>query len=139
MKLLKTKLCVAMLSLVTLFAQAEIAIVVHPSNAAAVDNAALSRIFLGKLKTFSGGGQALPINQSESNPATEEFNSKVLKKSGSQLKAYWSKLVFTGKGTPPKAVASDAEVINLVSSNPNLIGYVDAGAVTGAVKVVAKF
>lgn len=139
MKLLKTKLCVAMLSLVTLFAQAEIAIVVHPSNAAAVDSAALSRIFLGKLKTFSGGGQALPINQSESNPATEEFNSKVLKKSGSQLKAYWSKLVFTGKGTPPKAVASDAEVISLVSSNPNLIGYVDAGAVTGAVKVVAKF
>ena len=126
----------------TLFAsvvQAEIAVVVHPSNAASLDASSLSRIFLGKMKSFPGGGQAVPVNQSEGSSATSEFNSKVLKKSGSQLKAYWSKLVFTGKGTPPKAIGSDAEVISLVSSNPNLIGYVDASAVTGDVKVVAKF
>jgi hypothetical protein len=48
-------------------------------------------------------------------------------------------LVFTGKGTPPKVVANDAEVISLISANPNLIGYIDATAVTGTVKVIAKF
>ena len=63
----------------------------------------------------------------------------MLNKSGSQLKSYWSKLVFTGKGTPPKVVANDAEVISLISANPNLIGYIDAAAVTGTVKVIAKF
>jgi ABC-type phosphate transport system substrate-binding protein len=139
MKLFKTKLCVAVLGLASVVAQAEIAVVVHPSNAAAVDGTSLSRIFLGKAKNFSGGGQAVAINQAESSPITEEFNSKVLKKSGSQLKAYWSKLVFTGKGTPPKALSSDAEVISFVSSNPNSIGYVDAASVTGAVKVVGKY
>jgi ABC-type phosphate transport system substrate-binding protein len=121
------------------FAQAEIAVVVHPSNASALDSSAISRIFLGKLKSFDGGGQAVPINQESSMPATDEFNSKVLNKSGSQLKSYWSKLVFTGKGTPPKVVANDAEVISLISANPNLIGYIDATAVTGTVKVIAKF
>ena len=139
MKLFKTKACLLAIALIAPLAQAEIAVIVHPSNAAAIDDASISRIFLGKLKSYPGGGQALPINQNEGSGATGEFNSKVLKKSGSQLKAYWSKLVFTGKGTPPKAVASDAEVINLVSSNPNIIGYVDAGSVTGAVKVVAKY
>lgn len=139
MKLLKTKLCVAILGLASVAAQAEIAIVVHPSNTSEVDKSTLSRIFLGKAKSFSNGGQAVPISQSESSASTDEFNSKVLRKSDSQLKAYWSKLVFTGKGTPPKSVNSDAEVIGLVSSNPNLIGYIDAASVTGAVKVVGKF
>ncbi len=139
MKFVKSKLAVAAIALFASVAQAEVAVVVHPSNAASLDQASLSRIFLGKMKSFPGGGQAVPLNQSEGNAATAEFNNKVLKKSASQLKAYWSKLVFTGKGTPPKALASDSEVINLVSSNPNVIGYVDASAVTGAVKVVAKF
>jgi ABC-type phosphate transport system substrate-binding protein len=68
-----------------------------------------------------------------------DFEKKVLNKSASQIKAYWSKLVFTGKGTPPKEVSSDAEVINLIKSNPNLIGYVDESSVTGDVKVIATF
>jgi ABC-type phosphate transport system substrate-binding protein len=139
MKILNTKMLLVATTLFASVAQAEIAVVVHPSNAASLDASSLSRIFLGKMKSFPGGGQAVPVNQSEGSSATSEFNSKVLKKSGSQLKAYWSKLVFTGKGTPPKAIGSDAEVISLVSSNPNLIGYVDASAVTGDVKVVAKF
>jgi len=139
MKLLKTKLCIAILGLASVVAQAEIAIVVHPSNTSDVDKTSLSRIFLGKAKSFSAGGQAVPINQTESSAITDEFNSKILKKSESQLKSYWSKLVFTGKGTPPKSVGSDAEVISLVSSNPNLIGYIDAASVTSAVKVVGKY
>ena len=139
MKILNTKMLLVATTLFASVVQAEIAVVVHPSNAASLDASSLSRIFLGKMKSFPGGGQAVPVNQSEGSSATSEFNSKVLKKSGSQLKAYWSKLVFTGKGTPPKAIGSDAEVISLVSSNPNLIGYVDASAVTGDVKVVAKF
>ncbi|GHB77624.1 hypothetical protein GCM10008107_29030 [Psychrosphaera saromensis] len=139
MKFLKTKLCVTILGLTSVFAQAEIAVVVHPSNASAIDSSSISRIFLGKKKSFDGGGQAVPITQDASSAATDEFNSKVLNKSGSQIKSYWSKLVFTGKGTPPKVVANDAEVIKLISADPTLIGYVDASAVTGAVKVIAKF
>ncbi|MBU2883260.1 phosphate ABC transporter substrate-binding protein [Psychrosphaera sp. B3R10] len=137
-KLLKLSIaCFALLASTASFA--EIAVIVHPSNNAELDSNAISRLFLGKLKSFPGGDQAVPINLSESSAQTKEFNKNVLKKSGSQLKAYWSKLVFTGKGTPPKALNSDAEVIGLVSSNPNIIGYIDAASVTGDVKVIAKF
>ena len=139
MRFFKAKLCVTILGLASTLVQAEIAVVVHPSNASAIESSSISRIFLGKKKSFDGGGQAIPITQEASSSATGEFNSKVLNKSGSQLKSYWSKLVFTGKGTPPKVVTNDAEVINLISANPNLIGYIDASSATGSVKVIAKF
>ncbi len=78
-------------------------------------------------------------NQNEGSAAREAFNDKVLGKSSSQLKAYWSRLIFTGKGTPPKESGSDADVVSLVAKNPNLVGYVDAAAVDGSVKVVYTF
>lgn len=118
---------------------AEIAVIVHPSNNTELDSNSISRLFLGKMKSFPGGDQAVPLNLNESSEQTKEFNKKVLRKSGSQLKAYWSKLVFTGKGTPPQSLDNDSEVIGLVSSNPNIIGYIDAASVTGDVKVIAKF
>jgi hypothetical protein len=46
--------------------------------------------------------------------------------------------VFTGKGTPPKDAGDDAAVRTLIAANPNMIGYVDAGAVDATVKVVFK-
>ena len=64
------------------------------------------------------------------------FYSAVVKKTEAQAKSYWSKLVFTGKGTPPTAVAGEAEVMELVSSNPKAIGFVDSASVTDSVKVV---
>lgn len=117
---------------------AEVAVIVHPSNANALTVEQVSKIFLGRDKTFPDGSQAVPAALADGNAATEAFNSSVLKKSASQLKSYWSKLVFTGKGTPPKEFGSDAELIQLIGSNPNLIGYVDAAAVDASVKVVLK-
>ena len=118
---------------------ADIAVVVHPANSAKFDPAEVAKIYLGRSKSFSDGSAAVPLAQAESAAATPIFNEKILNKTGSQMKAYWSKLVFTGKGTPPQEVLTDKEVIDLVSKNPNMIGYVDRGAVTADVKVVASF
>lgn len=97
------------------------------------------KIFLGKTKSYTNGRSAILISANYSDPATEEFNSKVLGKSSSQVKAYWSKILFTGKGTPPQEMDSNAAVISSISSNPDAIGYLDASAVTDDVKVVATF
>ncbi len=118
---------------------AEVAVIVHPSNANALDEAAVSKIFLGREKSFADGKSVVPLSLAENSPASTAFNDAVLKKSSSQLKAYWSKLVFTGKGTPPKEVATDEEMIKLVATNPSVIGYVDASKVDASVKVAMKF
>jgi len=119
-------------------AVAGVSVIVHPSNASALDKKAISKIFLGKSKKFPGGSQAVPLNQ-ESGDLSAEFTKKVLGKSESQMKAYWSKLLFTGKGQAPKSVKSDAEVIDMVSKNPTMIGYVDDASINDTVKVISKF
>ena len=137
-KVLKT---LAVLSLLVAgIAQAEIAVIVSSGNGnAAIDQDTIARVFLGKSKNFPDGSQAVPIDQNAGSASREAFNSTVLGKSASQLKAYWSRLIFTGKGTPPKESGDDAAVKALVANNPNLIGYVDSSVVDGSVKVVHKF
>lgn len=115
---------------------AEVSVITHPGNDSSIDLKTASKIFLGKSKKFPGGGEAVPIEQPEGNAANEEFHTNVTRKSAAQLKSYWSRVVFTGKGQPPKEVATDAEVIMLISKNPSMIGYVDSSAVNDTVKVV---
>lgn len=127
------------LSLCSSMAFADVAVIVNPSNGDALDKNAISRIFLNKAKAFPNGAQAVPLALSEGTAATDEFNGKVLNKSSAQLTAFWSKLVFTGKGQPPKALSSDAEVMSEVANDPNAIGYIDASSVNDSVRVVATF
>ncbi len=119
-------------------AVAESVVIVHPSNANAIDASAISKLFLGKSQKFSSGDEAVPVNI-ESGSVRESFDQAVLGKSEAQLKAYWAKLVFTGKGSPPKEVASDAEVKALIAANPNMIGYISSASADDSVKVVLTF
>ena len=120
-------------------ALADVVVIVHPSNAASVSEDDIGRLFLGKKNKFSDGAKAMPIYLAQGHDAREEFNKKALGKSSSQLKAYWSKLIFTGKGTPPDALGSVEDVIAKVSADPSAIAYIDAGSVTDAVKVVKNY
>ena len=117
---------------------ADIAVVVHPSNGASLDQNAIKKLYLGKSKSFPDGNSATAVNQ-DGTPAFDEFNDKVVGKSSSQLNAYWSKLVFTGKGTPPDKLANDQALIDFVAANPGAIGYVSAASASDKVKVVATF
>lgn len=123
----------------SVFAQAEVDIIVHSSVSETATKEDLSRLYLGKTKSLAGGTTLEPINLQSGNPTRDEFNEKVLGKSDAQLKSHWSRLVFTGKAQPPKDVGSDAEAIELVKNNPNMIGYVSSGSAGGDVKVIATF
>ncbi|CAM3027209.1 phosphate ABC transporter substrate-binding protein [Pseudoalteromonas distincta] len=117
---------------------AEVAVIINPSNASSVDADTIKKIYLGKSKSFSNGEKVNPVNQDNTTVA-DEFNDKVVGKSSSQLNAYWSKLIFTGKGTPPEKLASDQAVIDFVAANNDAIGYIDSSKVSDKVKVIATF
>jgi ABC-type phosphate transport system substrate-binding protein len=93
-------------------------------------------IFLGKTSRFPDGTQAVPIDQSEDSPARDKFYAQFTGKSPAQMKAYWSKIIFTGRGQPPRQVAGSAEAKKLVAQNPNAIAYIDAKLVDDSVRVV---
>lgn len=131
------KLClIAGLLISSQGAFAELVVIVNPSNTNALEIKEIQRIFLGKDKKFSDGSESIPINQSQESPQRQSFDEEILGRSSSQVSAYWSKLVFTGKGIPPKEVASDAEVIELVKSNPSVIGYVNKSSVDSSVRTI---
>jgi ABC-type phosphate transport system substrate-binding protein len=128
------------ISLVSSLALAETAVIVSASNGnTSIDKTTVSKIFLGKSKSFPDGSQAVPVDQGDGSTIRNLFNSQILGKSDSQLKSYWSRLIFTGKGTPPKQVGNEGEVKKLVANNPNTIGYIDASTVDNSVKVLYKF
>jgi ABC-type phosphate transport system substrate-binding protein len=105
------------------------------SSTSALSMDQVSDLFLGKATSLPGGGQAVPVDQTEG-PVRDDFYHKATGKSGAQVKAFWSKQIFSGKGQPPKEVGDSAAVRALVANNPNLIGYIDKSALDASVKQV---
>ena len=103
----------------------------------AADSGDMVKVFLGKKKAL-GGVNVVPVDQAEGTGARTYFYSNVIKKSEAQLKSYWSRLIFTGKGQAPHVVGGNADVKGMVSANPNLLGYIDESAVDASVKVLFK-
>jgi hypothetical protein len=53
-----------------------------------------------------------------------------------QVKAIWSKLVFTGKANAPKELPTSGDVVKAVAADPNAIGCVEKSAADPSVKIV---
>lgn len=129
-------LSTAGLMMAATFASAEVVVIVNASssvNSATAED--IQQLFLGKRSNI-GGVELTPIDQSEGNEARESFYAKVVNRTPTQLNAYWSRLIFTGKGKPPKQYFDDAEVVETVLEEEDAVGYIDSSAVTEGIKVI---
>jgi hypothetical protein len=133
------KIIVSLVIFTSFSSFAEISVIVNSANADQINAKLIKRIYLGKIKAFPNGKKIKVLTLKDDAAETEIFRQSALKKSNSQFKSYWSKLAFTGKGTPPTEVANAAEMINAVKANVSAIGFIDSSAVTGDVKVIATF
>jgi ABC-type phosphate transport system substrate-binding protein len=95
-------------------------------------------IFLGKTSRFPDGAPAVPIDQVEGSLARDEFYATFANKSPAQVKAHWTKIIFTGRGQPPKSVSNSVEVRKLLAANPQAISYIERSSVDSSVKVLDK-
>ena len=96
----------------------------------------IADIYLGKSARFPDGSPAVPIDQAEGEAVRDEFYTNFAAKSAAQIKAHWSKIIFTGRGQPPKAVLNSGEIKQLLAHDPRAIGYIERSAVDGSVKVL---
>jgi ABC-type phosphate transport system substrate-binding protein len=96
----------------------------------------LAQVFLKRKKTWPSGQSATPVDQRGNDVVRARFSDEVLGKSLEMVESHWQAQVFSGKGTPPKEMRSDAEVIDFVRRTPGAVGYVSAGANTDGVKVI---
>lgn len=95
-------------------------------------------IFLGRYRKLPSGVTAIPVDQPESNALRAEFYRKLVNKDLNEINAYWSRLVFSGKTSPPRQVASTAEVVALLTRNPGGIAYVERSQVDSRFRIVLE-
>jgi ABC-type phosphate transport system substrate-binding protein len=113
-----------------------VAVVSAKSPISALTANQVADIFLGKTAHFPDGTPAVPIDLSEDSPERDKFYTQFTGKSAAQVKAHWSKIIFTGRGQPPRQASSSAEARKIVAENPNAIGYIDNSAVDRSVRVL---
>ncbi len=106
-----------------------IAVVMGP-NAAPLTKDQITNIYLGR--SF----ELKPIDAPEGNPLREQFYKKLADRDPAQMKAVWSRIVFTGKGQSPIMLPDAADVKKAVNTDAKAIGYIDKAAVDASVKVL---
>jgi len=139
MKTIRSIFLLLAVTIASVSAQAEIAVIANKSVAiTSIAETQAAAIFLSQLDVLEDGTQLIPVDQKDDQETRTAFYVKVIKKDAAQLNAYWSRMVFSGQGQPPKKMADDAAVLGLVRANPNVIGYVDAVSVNNSVKVLLR-
>jgi ABC-type phosphate transport system substrate-binding protein len=118
---------------------AEGVVVVSPQNTQEIDSADIRKIFLGKKTVFANGQKIKPIALDDNSAISEQFNLHVIKKNKRQLKAYWAKNIFTGKGNPPPT-ATAREIIEWIKDDPGIISYMEnEDARNASLRIIQSF
>lgn len=134
------KLClhIACLSLVLIAAVVQAADVVlvvgKQSSINSLSRNEVENIFLGKITSLPNISKITPLDRGE-NSLRQQFYASYTGKTLSQVKAYWARIIFTGRGYPPKTVGLD-ELKTALRNNPGAIGYMTADNVDDTLRII---
>ncbi len=115
---------------------ADIKVIANSSvGASSVSSDELKGVFLATKSSLSDGSHVEPVLL-KGGAVHEAFLKDYVGKSDSALETYYRSLVFTGKGSMPKAFSTDAEVVAYVEKTKGAIGYVASATATASAKVL---
>lgn len=106
----------------------EIVVIVNPASAP------ISKEQIADLYLARSSGWIL-IDQPAGSAIYVEFYKKATGRDIAQVKAIWSRILFTGRGVPPKQLRDSAAVKKAVAADPKAVGYIEKSAVDASVKV----
>ncbi len=133
---MKTLLTVFACLLYAPFLQAEIVVVVPiDSSVGLLNEQQVSNLFLSKTNRFSNGNKAILL-EIRNNQLRAEFYKHISNKTVTQLKSYWTTLIFTGKGKPPKSFTDKRELLDYMKSHTGAITYMLLSEVTEDMKII---
>jgi TonB family protein len=112
-------------------------IIANPSvKAEAISASEIKSVFLEERNSLRDGTHVEPV-LSKGGPAHAAFLKDYLGQNDDALQNYYRTLVFTGKGSMPKVLRSDAEVVAYVAKTRGAIGYVSSTAPVDGVRTLA--
>ncbi|MEX2469491.1 MAG: phosphate ABC transporter substrate-binding protein [Pseudohongiellaceae bacterium] len=116
---------------------AEVVVVVSSeADLKSLDRNTLENIYLGRPARLPDGTNAVPLDLPEGSAQRIEFYAELLNRSEAQIKAHWARLIFTGRGRPPRILANSEALLDWLHRNPGSIGYLDRSLVDERVRVV---
>jgi len=114
----------------------DIKVIANPSvTASAISADDLKGVFLVTKTSLSDGSHVEPVLL-KGGAVHSAFLKEYIGKTDAALETYYRGLVFTGKASMPKMVASDSDVAAYVAKTKGAIGYVSAGASTAGAKAL---
>jgi ABC-type phosphate transport system substrate-binding protein len=120
-------------------ARAELVLIVHPANPVEqLTREQVVDIYMGRNINFPGGNAALPIDLSPDSPLRAAFYQSLVGKTVSQVNAFWARLLFTGRATPPHVLPDIQTVLKTVAENRDAVGYIDDINLDNTVKIVFR-
>lgn len=120
--------------------KSSIVIVVNKNNTiSSLSKEQLIDLYMGKYIAFPDGSSAIPVELDESTELKQNFYQQLVGLSLARINAYWSRIRFTGRASPPRALATESEVIGFVASEPQAISYIYERDLTPQLKVVYRF
>ena len=95
----------------------------------------LRELYLLQRGTLKSGSRVVPVLQ-KGGATHDAFVRGYVGRDAEEIRIYYQGLIFTGKGSMPKELHSDAEVVAYVSGRSGAIGYVSSETNTDGVKVL---
>ena len=80
------------------------------------------QLYMGRRAALSARG-ALLLLDLPTGPVRDQFYRLLTGKNPSQIRAYWSRMVFTGRALPPTESADVNDARRILLENPNAIAY----------------
>lgn len=115
---------------------AVVVVVNRDSRISAITRDEAADIFLGRKTVVSNNFTLFPVDSSDHH-LRERFYQSVAGMTTLRVKAYWSRLVFSGQGRPPPEL-SPQEAGQRIAGEPSTVTYVQADQVTPAMKVLLE-
>jgi ABC-type phosphate transport system substrate-binding protein len=117
----------------------EILIIVNQENQiSSLDRKQIIDLYMGRYQNFPNGEAAFPLDQPPVSKIRALFYKELVNKSVAQMNAYWAKILFTGRASPPRVMPDSAAVIKAVQQNKGAIGYINSANLNDSVKVVGR-
>nr|WP_237440540.1 hypothetical protein [Alcanivorax sp. DP30] len=114
-----------------------VVVVSADSTIGTLSKSQVRQLFNGQLRRVSGVA-VKPLDLPGGGATRDDFYRQVIGKSAEQMKSYWARMIFTGRGMPPREVSSERELGMLVISDPAFVGYLEETRVPSGMKVVYR-
>lgn len=114
-----------------------VVVVSASSSIASLTQGQVRQLFNGQLRKVSGE-TVKPLDLPNGSDTRDSFYQQVTGKSAEQMKSYWARMIFTGRGMPPREVSSEREMGMLLGSDPGFVGYLEETRVPSDLKVVYR-